>query len=80
MSKLTADTITDEQIRELRCAIRVTRKTLNIQTIPYDRFLRLDYEEHQCRVALDERRANRGFTRIGARVRCAEILNERGGK
>ena len=74
---LTADTITNAQIHELRLAIRAERHALNMRTTTYDQFVKLDHSEHQCRVALGEKRASRGFTRAQARERCAEILNER---
>jgi hypothetical protein len=75
--KATADTITDEQISALRLAVRAERKALNIKTATYDNFLRLDHAEHQCLVALGEKRASRGFSRTQARARCAEIINAR---
>lgn len=74
---LTADTITNDQIHELRLAVRAERGALNMRTTTYDQFVKLDHAEHQCRVALGEKRAHRGFCRADARERCAEILNER---
>lgn len=74
---ITADTITNDQIHELRVAVRAERNALDYRTAGYSEFVKLDGIEHQCRVALGEKRASRGFSRAQARARCAEILNAR---
>ena len=61
--KLTADTITDRQIRELR--------NMPANTIRKQRGARLVL----VAIALGERRARRGESRAMARARCAELLN-----
>lgn len=63
--KLTADTITDEQIRSLR--------DMPASTIRKQRGHRLVL----VAVALGERRARRGESRAMARARCAELFNAR---
>ena len=79
--KLTADTITDEQIRELRDALRADIGRLTPiqpgQRGSYDRMVKLNHESASCTVALGEKRARRGDSRRLARARCAEILNAR---
>jgi hypothetical protein len=74
---LTAATITNDQIHELRCAVRDERGALDIRRAGYSEFLKLDIIENHCRVALGTKRADRGRTRAQSRARCAEILNER---
>jgi hypothetical protein len=79
--KLTADTITDEQIRALRKDLR----NLIRQIGKYDELARDEAraDEATCTVALTDRRAM-AYMMVGvaegvhkARARCAEILNAR---
>lgn len=75
---VTADTITDEQIRELRESITAELKAAGWPpAIGYDANARLTYQQRQCDVALGLRRASRGSWRGESRARCAEILNAR---
>lgn len=62
---LTADTITDEQIRGLLDEVARTGSG--------------DKYRHAL-IALGERRASPGHTRHESRARCAEILNARAAK
>ena len=78
---ITADTITDEQIRELReQAARWLDQ--NPASAIGDR-IRLDDWSAQhstftsAQIALGEKRPRRGSTKRAARARCAEILNAR---
>lgn len=68
MSRVTAETITDDQIRELR-EQSYLRDHENVD--PND-----DLTYVYCRIALGTMRGNRAK----ARARCAEILNARSAK
>ncbi len=77
---ITADTITDEQIRELRDSVKRETAMLFSNTHASGRSDRLwvvSQEYYSARVALKERRAKRGDSHAKARARCAEILNAR---
>lgn len=67
---LTADTITDEQIRELR---RILRSELDATATTVTKFWESD---RICALALGTRR-DRLIRKHEARARCAEILNAR---
>lgn len=79
--KVTAETITDDQIRKLRADLRREAKSIN----EYDE-LRADENSadiHTCTIALTDRRAM-AYMMKGvaegvqkARARCAEILTAR---
>lgn len=77
--KITADTITDEQIRELRVAVRNNDPDMRIRGLCAEALC-----EHPCRAC--DHRASKGLegrcpscanARSYARARCAEILNAR---
>lgn len=74
---LTGETITDEQIRELRCMIRVERVALLPSTSRFIFIVQLNSAERHCIIALGEKRASRGFSRASSRARCAELMNAR---
>lgn len=79
---VTADTITDAQVRELRDTAReaIEGRLKRDETWTYDRRVKWISVEYHARVALGERRARRGGSRAMARARCAEILNARSAK
>lgn len=75
LNMVTAETVTDEQIRALRDAM--WKAATGATT--YDGKLDADILYYQTRVALGERRARRGWSRAKARARCAEAINARSG-
>jgi hypothetical protein len=75
---LTANTITDEQIRELRSSLADEHNArMAVKPLTYDENARYIAAQYQTSVALGIRRARRGWSRAKARARCAEILNAR---
>jgi nucleotidyltransferase/DNA polymerase involved in DNA repair len=79
--KVTADNITDEQIRELFPVLRAESAALKVEEIGVIEWQRrhavVTAAHYSARVALGEKRAHRGDSRAKARARCAEILNAR---
>jgi hypothetical protein len=81
LTALSADTITDDQIRSLRddestwIADHPGSTTTN-----YAEYTQHTYAKRQAEVALGERRARRGSSKADARARCAAILNARNGR
>jgi hypothetical protein len=73
---LTADTITDEQIRELH-AWGLAHCKANGAYAQYAEYVKGSSAMYQADVALGNRRARKGWSRARARARCAEILNTR---
>lgn len=75
---ITADTLTDEQIAELRAGVIAEMQAGGWPPLQgYDSYARLTYAQRQCDVALGEKRARKGSSKKDARARCAEILNAR---
>lgn len=76
---LTADTITDEQIRELKVEAREWIRAHGPTMASWNRaeYFKRTALIYSARVSLAELRAKRGDSRAKARARCAEILNAR---
>lgn len=73
---VTADSITDEQIRELRVwALAHCHK--HDAPEQYAQYVKGSAAMYSADVAIGKRRARRGDSRARARARCAEILNAR---
>lgn len=76
--KLAADTITDEQIRELRQASATwIDENGSCEGISYDEYHAHAVVVRCCDVALGKRRSRRIGGKRAGRARCAEILNAR---
>ena len=78
--KLTADTITDEQIRALK--LELARQLSTEDDIPYATWKVWEQDFLACEAALGrirKRFQRPGYKREG-RARCAEILNTRSAK
>ena len=83
MAKLTADTITDEQIRELRREQLETARAALVENDYDDRDMFADLDFSYVALRADHPDGRLGLftglriTRQIARARCAEILNAR---
>lgn len=78
---ITADNITDEQIRELREAevqwIDAHPAGFIGNSVRYDDWFEHSMALYHADVARGHRRARKGGSRAKSRARCAEILNAR---
>jgi hypothetical protein len=79
---ITADMITDEQIRELKGEAREWIRTHGPTMASWDRreYFKRTALIYSARVALAEHRARRGDSRAKARARCADVLNAKNGR
>lgn len=79
---VTADTITDDQLRELRIDVIAERERIIARSQRgaaglYEAVLKLDWIQAQATIALGEKRARRDWSRAQARAACADIWNTR---
>lgn len=70
---LTAGSITDEQLNQLRW--REAHWLDNVRATTYDEYFQHSLAHYHACVALGVRRARRGGSKAKSRARCAEILN-----
>lgn len=78
-AKLTGETITDEQLRELYSwGLSICRE--NEAPERYREYVRGSHAQYSASVALGGKRARRGDSRARARARCASLLNARTAK